>query len=852
MLGVSVIAFVDMDAQPTLLMESALWSFLADALGNDQALEHGIPKLGAEYLVFGDAHAPGGAPVDALGVGVRFGPLEKRLVVRGDRRWDGRTAGAPQPFQRMPLDWTRAYGGPTFASNPMGRGHAGKGDLAEMLPNVEYPGREIVQRGDDGVPAGFGPIDIAWPQRASRSGTYDERWLKTLYPGFPMDIDWRHFNIAPDDQWLERPAAADEQYTLAHLHPQKPRIDGRLPGVVARAFVRRKDRLELEELSLELRTVAFFPGQERIVMVYQGALEVVDEQAADISHLLVAADAMGHSRPAGHFADVLARRLDKEEGAYHVFNDAELTPGGMRLGAFAAEAEIDPDPALERALKRGAAEIEAARERVASHGLDPDKHAPAAPQGHVEAAVPPERLADHVRDRLAEVQAEGQRQWRWAQEQDRSIAEVMLKAGQDFGLILKERGDGHSEPPSFSAKAQIGEFRELSRRMHAMGEPVEEIDAYLADPRFHRRHAYAEEQMQGAYRLTAQHQPAPQALSTDAQSAVRRSLMGDLAVGISVVGRRLLGADLRGVDLRGADLSHAQLTGADLRGTDLRDCVLRGAVMAHAQLDGAVLADADLREANLGGASLRSANLRGARLGDAILARADLDSACFAGAVLDGADLADAQLNQVDFSGAAMSDMLFQGVDFAGARLIGATASKCLFIDCLLDDVDLSGADFSGSAWMNGRAPGAIFRGTRMTSCVFVAPSQFDGAVFDGADLSGACLREASLVNARFEGTVLRGADLSGARLSSAWLYEADARQARFVAADLSNAVLANLNGMNAIFERADLRGADLRQANLFQADLARVKIDTATRWDGRLATRARVYPRLKLEEMGA
>lgn len=853
MLGVSVLAFVDMDAHPTLLLEQTLWPFLSRTLGPSQALEHGIPKVGAEYLVIGAAHAPGGAAVQAIGVGVQFGPLQKRLVVHGERRWEGRTAGAAAAFRRVPLDWSHAYGGPRFAANPLGRGHADD-PASTQLPCVEYPERVVVARGDIGTPAGFGPIDIAWPQRAARAGTHDRQWLETLYPGFARDIDWRHFNLAPEDQWLERPAAADEAYALVNLHPAHPRIEGRLPGVVARAFVQRNGlggtTPPLEEVSLALRTAAFFPEDERIVLVYQGALQVEDEQASDIAHLMVGADALGRPREPRHYRGVLARRLDKEEGAYHLLDDTDLTPQDMRRAELGDGAAGPENPALERALARAEAEIVKARERVASHGLDPDRHAPALPSKESGLPVPPAAFAAHMNARMAQAQAEGQAQWQWAKAQDVSIAETMKNAGHDFALILKERGDGHAGPPGFSAKAQIDEFRALSQRMHAMGEPVAEIDDYLADPKFHQRHAHAEASVKDGYRITAHHQPAPAALSDDASAHLRKSLCADHAAAVSLAGRNLIGADLRQIDLHGADLSGALLDGADLRKADLSGCNLAGAVLARAQLDGAVLHGANLSDANLGAARLVSADLGDALLAGATLAGADLTHATLAGARFDGADVAGARFARTDFSGAAAADMVFVGMDFSTSCMRGAVLPKCVFLDCTFGSADFSDADLSGSAFLNAGAAGAVFKRARMARCVFVAPAALGRADFDGADLSGVNLREAVLRGARMEGALLAGADLSGAQMSDAWLYQADARGARFVAADLTGAVLANADLRDAVLERAVLRGADLRQANLFQADLARMKIDTATRWEGRLAIRARVYPRLTPEEM--
>jgi uncharacterized protein YjbI with pentapeptide repeats len=49
---------------------------------------------------------------------------------------------------------------------------------------------------------------------------------------------------------------------------------------------------------------------------------------------------------------------------------------------------------------------------------------------------------------------------------------------------------------------------------------------------------------------------------------------------------------------------------------------------------------------------------------------------------------------------------------------------------------------------------------------------------------------------------------------------------------------------MGAILQRADLRGTDLRQTSLHGADLARVWIDGATRFEDALMTRMRSLPR--------
>ena len=42
------------------------------------------------------------------------------------------------------------------------------------------------------------------------------------------------FNVASEDQWREGPFRADEPYRLEFMHPERSRIEGSLPGAVAR------------------------------------------------------------------------------------------------------------------------------------------------------------------------------------------------------------------------------------------------------------------------------------------------------------------------------------------------------------------------------------------------------------------------------------------------------------------------------------------------------------------------------------------------------------------------------------------------------------------------------------------
>jgi hypothetical protein len=139
----------------------------------------------------------------------------------------------PEPFTQMALSWRQAYGGPGFAENPLGKGvkpGAGQKGKPHMLPNLQYPQETAHLPNIRMTPACFSPLDISWPQRFSKSGTYDSAWLQEDFPAYARDIDWTIFNIAPEDQWFSGHLQGNEPYLLENLHPQKPRIEGCLPG----------------------------------------------------------------------------------------------------------------------------------------------------------------------------------------------------------------------------------------------------------------------------------------------------------------------------------------------------------------------------------------------------------------------------------------------------------------------------------------------------------------------------------------------------------------------------------------------------------------------------------------------
>ena len=109
---------------------------------------------------------------------------------------------------------------------------------------------------------------------------------------------------------------------------------------------------------------------------------------------------------------------------------------------------------------------------------------------------------------------------------------------------------------------------------------------------------------------------------------------------------------------------------------------------------------------------------------------------------------------------------------------------------------------------------------------------------FQGADLTGAILRDTSLQRSDLSWAKLVGVEGPDARFVSAILTEADLSQANFRSADFSRADLRGAKLTNADlrlarFFNANLQGADLTGANLAGVDLTGAQLTGATWIDG-------------------
>lgn len=841
-LSVAAISFCPMGDRPALLGDVAMWKFLAKVLPPGQPLDLVLPKTAAEFLVTGCAFAPGGAPAPTVTVSARLGGVAKRLAAVGDRWIEDGVPTQPLPFTEMPLGWDRAYGGAKYPQNPLGRGIdevpiPGVGFRA-MLPNVVLPQGADRPRAPE--PVGFGPIDIAWPQRQQLAGTHDQRWLEEDFPGFARDTDWRIFMAAAPDQRFPGFLRGDEDYAFTNMHPQEPELTGRLPGIQPRILIERRGGAGLEEVPLSLTTVWFFPEHKRLVMIHHGRTRAEEEDARDITRLVIGADMLGAPRPAKDFADVLAARLDPEFGVIEALRDAALVPAPLIVPDpdMETERELNAEQGLlrKRAHQRALKQHDATRQRLVAMNLDPDKYGPPPPK-----PPEPEPRLEELPAVIGRIQDEAKAMQREADARRAQMQEESARAAAAAGMEPVDPTKRPSGPPRFSAAATMAQMDANARQIEADGGDASVLRGMLADPVAVKRLTDFEAAQRQGYIEGADFQdPAPR-LDAAGNATVRARLFDGQRGGPRL---DLCGADLRGADLSGFDLTEAWLDGADLTGANLANARLERAVLAHARLEGAVLTRAELA---------------GANLGRAVLAGADLSDTRLRGAVLRGADLRRARFHRADFSGAMLGEGSFAGADFSGAmgaglilvdaEMTGLIAHHACFDNACFMKADLRGADFSGASlkkasFITVQAEGFVAVGADLERAVFAENTTLPGARFAGARMVAANLRGSNLQGAIFDGALLDDADLSDCDLTGASFDLARARRARFTVADLRGARVTRADLMGASLARTDLRGADLSDSSLYEADLARIHGDAATRYERIQRTRVRLNPR--------
>ncbi|MDR5781429.1 DUF2169 domain-containing protein [Caballeronia sp. LZ065] len=791
LLGVAVACMATLGDASRVLGEQTLWNTVGAELAG-QTLDLGLPKRHPEYLATAWAYGVHCDDQHACEVGLRVAQSSKRLRVTGDRvSQDGRPLPAA-PFERMPLDWTKAYGGADYPQNPLGLGHEAS---PAKLPNLAYAD-DLMTSSDAPVrSASFAPVPSSWPQRRELYGELDDTYLEEDFPGYPRGMDAAYFNIAPADQQFPDlsalPAACD--YELVNLHSERARIAGRLPPLHVRAFAWHTNTASGREIPMRLTTLWFLPHIEKVVMIYHGVAAIRSFDASDIACLMLAAETAGHPRPAAHYEDIHTRRLDPRRGVLYAMRDGDLFPEDLAASGDSAWTPGEPNAMARQFLNRLERETQALG-------------APAAP-----AATPmparPEQLVDYVEQTQTDA--------------DRKIAN------------LRERADEILAAPRPPAPAE-----------HATPPEMPEMPGAVIDPALlaMRRKTHLQ---------SAQFRPAPPLLpGQSARAASKRAWVTQaLADGLSLIEADLAGADLSNLDLSGVDLSRASLDGADLSGAIFIGACLRQANLVRAKLRGTRLSNADLSEANLSLVEGESADFREACLRQSVIEQGSFEQCDFSGATLDRTQLSKGRLGTSFFREARISNVVMMDQEIDRADFSRAIIRKFVLFRCPSQTLDFSDADIIGLGLTESPVEQRLcFKGARLHKACFLQCGALHASTFAEAELVEVNLHAADLARSDFTRARIANSDLSNADLQACTFLDARFERGYLVRADLRLASLHGADLIEALLRAADLRGADLREANLFRANLGDVLIDDATRLDDAYQERVIWCPRARPE----
>lgn len=870
-LGVSVLGLVSLAPEPRLFSEQDLWQLASEEIGAGNTLDLGIPKRTPEWLLSGYGYTAHQAEKTMCAVQARVGGMSKSLTVAGDRYWlDGRIT-APQAFERMPLDWAHAFGGPDVAENPQGIGTVDEfvnGVRTRRLPNVEAPEARMSSYGQRARPAGFGGIPPDWPQRTGMLGRdYGQDWLQHRFPGLAGDADWRYFNAAPPDQhWTDaNEIPPGTPYELWNMHPTEPVLRGSLPQWKVRCFASwNKDGGELQETAMRMTTAWLFPHAERAVLIWHGAFAIREDDAADVRHLMAALELPEAPRPMSHYEAVLGRRLDPAQ-AVHVVRDSDLAPKSI-LGAWAAEQlpDISQRPLVRNALAGKRREHERQRQELLRKGLDPAQYLPPLPEAESLPAFDDlPAYNEKIQEQLYALRGEGRSGKvdtgpaasaastapatppRPRFDPDKLGEELKsLQAKAEKARAERREAGATSEHERLDPEKTITRLRS-QHEIDMQGKSINADDTRQAQEALERK----VEQVRQGHRYTAHLQDAAPA-ATSARSAKLRRRLAQPAPGARKFARmNLAGVDLSNMDLRDADFSGANLEDANLTGACLDGCDLTEAVLARCKLERTTLVGARLAQANLGRAHCDGADFSGAKLAQANCQEASFRNCLFVGAQFENTDLRDStwercdlrrsRWTQVTFMKLRLEDLVFQEAEFR----------QVVWIECVFIGISLVQARLTSSSFVTTNASdGVDFSEASLEMCSFAHGSVMPGAVFRAAWLKQCGLRTTRLEAADFRDARLQGCDMSECHLAHARMDRMIAGESLFIRADFTGASMRGADFVDANLSKADLRFADLSQANLFRADVSGALIDNSTQLAGAYTQSAKVWPARRAE----
>ncbi len=878
-LMIAVMGLFSFDKPSVILTEAQLWAQVGEILGKEAVVDMVMPKPKGEVIVAGKCYTPGGSPLVSSEVSVTMGPVKKKLLVHGDRFWKSKTlwdfdATEAKPFTEMEVSWENAFGGEGFDANTSGKGFPTEkmkaGEEPWPLPNIEDPKEFIILPEDTPKPAAFLPAPIMTPDRMAKMGTFDRKWKKEKYPGFPQDMDWTYFNGTQPDQWWEGFFTGNEKFEISGMHPKKPKVGSILPEVAARVFITRKNSpKKTEELKTRLDTVWLFPESETGIVIFRAQANVKTDDAEDVADIMAGFEKMGQPKTGEHYDQTFKRWTHPEHAAVYQLKEEDLlaqnesvAASGLQQqieeavgidGIYAKKSRIKAQKELDEAKKKVEEQFKGIEDQWKKYeiqmkelGLDvtkpdfkkpdlPDKIPPTPKKMSMDEmiAFATQDVDKVVAEKEAMVMAEKAKAEAQMKEklgaikksyessinsikQDRNLAPHIPdeKLNFDFDELVKEGQAKKKKGGQFITADEITEkYKEQFKQL----ENFENIDPETKklvlenDPDFEKNLKTAREKMEVPD--VEKHAKIAQEDSKDTYKRYGHHYPPATPWDpdeLKTLREKLLEGKARGESFAEWDLTGLDLSGLDLSGIDLNNAYLEGANLSNCNLVKANLTRTVLAKANLSGANLSGAKLRETNIGDANLTGVKIGAADLTGAIIEKSDCTGADFSGADFGGIDVDDL-----DMDSPILLASVS----FANVKMTGANLSGVSAKSALFMEADISGANFSDASLEKATFIK-TNLQNANFTGANLLKTTVVESNADGANFSNAIIEEA----AMVKDTSLNGANFRKATVLRSNFRGTGLAGADFREAILDESDFSECDMKKANLDLADATRAR----------------------------
>ena len=817
------------------LSEQQAWAWLAP-LFDSEPFDVAEKKRRGGYAVAGSACAPAGQTATGLMVRVGVGELHKSVAVHGDRRWQGGvarwSATDPEPFERMPIGLSRAYGASNCSSNPYGIGCFSNPDEAEgaPLPNVEHPEHLVLAPSDTPPLATLGPLPQGSPERMQWLGTLDKTWQSERHPWLPDDTDPRWFDRLPADQCQDTYWRGDEAWFAENMHPQRTVMCGKLPGLRPRLLVRDDINPEQRrEVPLDLDTVWLFPTDERVVVLYRAAMPTRREDAQDILGLAVFTE---HQQDDPHSTEHWAK-------AWQVQDDHKVaTMNASAPVVAAASSGLQPgfqddnagatafNQSVRQTIADAKTKLVAEAEQLSNtYGLTAKPANIGVSEGHAStfatdqigwptqpAALGP-AIRAHIGKQTAQAEAEMRAIYRaHGLNYDRILARPRDQPNVNQANTTQMMAALTTQPWAIATSRALQEqYQTFEKDIAAIQAKADELRKQAA--------TIPETQAGAAPSAGNESFPAKGRLPLD-----KAALLNRYAAGLSCAWVLLEDVDLSDTSLQGIDLSHAVLNRCVLQRTNLESAVFQAAELQQCDFR-----DAKLNQTSFCRAQMADSTLDSVSAHDADFTQARLTQTSFVKAALNRTCWVEAQATACNFEHALMPHSRAMHVRFSACRLTALNADQssfnwATFERCTLVGASLAKTTMEKATLLACEATSARFTESSLQGLRVLKGTNLNRATLEKAQLSRASLQDSTLVQAilceaNMDGCLIKNCDLTG---SNAW--HLVARSANFTGSRITQASWRGANLMHTRWSEAIWQDADLTGSNLHAADTRRVR----------------------------